>query len=192
MILHVEKTAIIVGKDYAFRERRITGSPFQRVRVLQHIRGNKWKTQWVEPNPGLTDYITSGQIIVIWQDHKAFLKDEANSIRLAEINKRDGFERDSPIIEAIEQVFDSMADDISCYRDTVSGTRDAFARIKTRAKYNEASEPYGAYADRNGTVYWPLQPGLELARKFCAAEPSTVLVVIEATEREWAALTRAA
>jgi hypothetical protein len=68
MILPVEKTAIIVGKDYAFRERRITGSPFQRVRVLQHIRGNKWKAQWVEPNPGLTDYVTSGQIIVIWQD----------------------------------------------------------------------------------------------------------------------------
>lgn len=182
----MEKTAIIVGKEYAFRERRIIGSPFQRVRVLQHIRGSKWKAQWIQPDPGLTDYIESGQIIVLWQDRKALLKDETNSIRLVEINKGDGFEPDSPIIEAIEQVFESMGDDISCYRDTVSGTRDAFARIKTRAKYNDAPEPHGAYADRNGTVYWPLQPGLELARKFCAAEPSTVLVGIEATEREWA------
>jgi hypothetical protein len=95
MILAVEKTAIIVGKEYAFRERRIIGSPFQRVRVLQHIRGNEWKAQ-VEPNPGLTDYVESGQIIILWQDHKSFLK-ETNSIRLAEINKRDGFEPDPPV-----------------------------------------------------------------------------------------------
>jgi hypothetical protein len=47
----VEKTAIVVGKEYAARERRIVGSPLQRVRILQHIRGNKWKAQWVEPNP---------------------------------------------------------------------------------------------------------------------------------------------
>jgi hypothetical protein len=114
------KTAIIVGREYAVRERRIVGLPFQRVRVLQHIRGNKWKAEWLEPNPGLKDYIESGQIIVLWQDHKAFLNGESNSIRLAEINKRDGFEPNSPIIEAIEQVFESMGDDIRCTRGWLS------------------------------------------------------------------------
>jgi hypothetical protein len=130
--------------------------------------------------------VESGQIVVLWRDHKAFLKDEANSIRLSEINKRDGFEPDLPIVEAVQQVFESMGDDIRGYRDTVSGTRDAFSRSKSRAKYDDAPEPHGAYTDRHGTVYWPFQLGLELARKFCAAEPSTVLVGIEATEREWA------
>jgi hypothetical protein len=160
--------------------------PLQRVRVLQHIRANKWKAQWLEPNPGMTDYVESGQIVVLSRDHKAFLRDEANSTRLPEINKREGVEPDLPIVEAVQQVFESMGDDIRGYRDTVSGTRDAFSRIKSRAKYDDAPEPHGAYTDRHGTVYWPFQSGLELARKFCAAEPSTVLVGIEEVEREWA------
>ena len=33
---------------------------------------------------------------------------------------------------------------------------------------------------------WPFSAALDLAQKFCAAEPSTVLVDVEATEREGA------
>jgi hypothetical protein len=40
MILAVEKTAIIVGKEYAFRERRIIGSPFQRVQKRESLAGD--------------------------------------------------------------------------------------------------------------------------------------------------------
>ena len=43
-----------------------------------------------------------------------------------------------------------------------------------------------AYFDRAKTLHVPLQEALELAQKFCAAEPATVLTKIEAAEREWA------
>jgi hypothetical protein len=89
----MDKSSIVVGMEYAIREQRVAGSPFQRVKVIEHIRHNKWKAKWIDPNPGLVDYVESAQIIVLWRDHKAFLMDEENSARLDEQNKREGFER---------------------------------------------------------------------------------------------------
>ena len=43
------------GAEYAFREKRGPGSPLQRVTVIEHILGNKWKAEWIEPNAGLVD-----------------------------------------------------------------------------------------------------------------------------------------
>lgn len=39
--------------------------------------------------------------------------------------------------------------------------------------------------DRTGITHLPFDEAFELARRFCAAEPATVLVGIEATERDW-------
>ncbi len=72
----VNKDGIKPGSEYAFREKRISGASLQCIRILQHIRHNKWKAEWVEPNSGLTDYVESSQIIVPWKEHKAFLRDE--------------------------------------------------------------------------------------------------------------------
>lgn len=88
----MEKVKIIVGDEYAFREFRGTKSPFQRIKVLQHLRHNKWKAQWIDPNPGLIDYVESAQIIVPWKERKAFLRDEENAASLIERNKADGFQ----------------------------------------------------------------------------------------------------
>lgn len=88
------KSQIKAGTEYAFREKRAPGTPFQRVRILEHIRGNRWKAEWIEPNPGLVHYVESGQLTVPWKEHKAFLKDESNAERLREHNGRQGFERD--------------------------------------------------------------------------------------------------
>src|SRR6266446_7468474 len=70
----VLKVDITPGLEYAFRERRATGVPFQRVRILEHIRGNKWRVEWIDPNPGLVHYVESSQLIVAWKEHKAFLR----------------------------------------------------------------------------------------------------------------------
>jgi len=42
-----------------------------------------------------------------------------------------------------------------------------------------------AYTSRQGTLHLPFGYALELARQFCTAEPSTVLVGVQTTEREW-------
>lgn len=182
----MDKSNIIAGGEYGIREKRTSGTPLERVRVLQHIRRNKWKAKWIEPNPGLIDYVESAQIVVPWKEHKAFLKDEENAQRLADQNQRDGYKEGSPIALAVEQVFESVGESLDCQRGVISGTTDAFDRIRTRAKVPNVSEPAGSYQDRLRTTHWPFRAGLELARAFCAAEPSTVLVGIEATERQWA------
>jgi hypothetical protein len=183
----MEKVNIVPGVEYAIRERHIAGLPFQRVRVLQHIHRNKWKAKWIEPNAGLVDYVESAQIIVPWKEHKAFLRDEDNAARMAERNEREGYEPDSPLSEAIEQVFEAVADGVGCRRGVLLGDPEALRRIRSRAKDVDPPEPVGAYTDRLGRVHWPFAAGLELARRFCAVEPATVLVSIEATEREWSA-----
>jgi len=41
------------------------------------------------------------------------------------------------------------------------------------------------YTDRRGNLRLPFDIALELAQKFCEAEPSAVLVRVETTERKW-------
>ncbi len=92
------KCEIKLGTEYALREKRTLGTPFQRVRIIEHVRGNKWKAKWIDPNSGLVDYVESGQLIVPWKEHKAFLKDEENAERLWQHNsKGQGFRENSPI-----------------------------------------------------------------------------------------------
>ena len=181
----MQKSEIIVGDEYAIRERRIAGSSFQRVKIVEHIRRDKWKAKWIDPNPGLVDYVESAQIIILWKDQKAFLRDEENAARLAERSVREGFKAGSPIAEAMQQVFESMGEHIVCYGHRTSGDPEAFSRLRMRANDSDSSDSPGGYTDRLGKLHWSFQAALDLARKFCAAEPSTVLVDIEATEREW-------
>ncbi|MGA2946804.1 MAG: hypothetical protein WA350_08495 [Candidatus Sulfotelmatobacter sp.] len=54
------KSEINPRMDYALREKSAPDAPLQRVRIIEHIRGNKWKAEWVDPNPGLIDYVESG------------------------------------------------------------------------------------------------------------------------------------
>jgi hypothetical protein len=46
------KSGIKVGAEYAMREKRGRGVPLQRVRILEHARGNKWKAEWIARIPG--------------------------------------------------------------------------------------------------------------------------------------------
>jgi len=48
----------------------------ERVRVIEHVRRNKWKVQWIDPNPGLVDYVETKQLMVQWKDRKAFLQED--------------------------------------------------------------------------------------------------------------------
>jgi hypothetical protein len=172
--------------EYALREKRAPGTPFQRVRVIEHIRRNKWKVEWIDPNPGLFDYVESGQLIVLWKDRKVFLQEEANAERLRDHNERHGYENDdTPVASAIQQVFESVADGMSFYRGSLTASREAMERFRARAGIGDVPESSAAYVDRQGMLHLPFEVALDLGRKFCAAEPSTVLVGVETTEREW-------
>lgn len=160
--------------------------PLQRVRIIEHVRGNKWKAEWIEPNPGLKDYVESGQLICVWKEHKAFLKEESEAERLRQHNREQGYDPESPLTKAVEQVFESVGDDLQFYRGVLSGSPEALERIKTRANATVLPNSPAMYTDRSGKIHYPFDYALELARRFSAAEPATVLVGVESTEREWA------
>jgi hypothetical protein len=180
------KFEIKPGTEYAVREKRMRGNTFQRVRIIEHIRGNKWKAKWIDPNPGLIDYIESGKLIVPWKEHKAFLEEETNEDRLREHNVRHGYSRkNSPLITALEQVFDSVGDGIVFRDGSVIGPTEAIERLRSRAKIRIPKESLVTYVDRQGEIHLPFDEAFELGRKFCSAESSTVLVEVEAFERDW-------
>lgn len=181
----MQKSEIKPKVEYAFREKRVPGIAFQRVRIIEHIRGNKWKAEWIEPNPGLVHYVESGQLIVPWKNHKAFLKDERNAEQLHEHNKRHGYQRESPVAEAVEEVLASVGERVDFLHGVLSGPPEAIERVKARAKMEPQTHSLGAYTDRFGMLHLPFDECLELARRFSAAEPSTVLVRVETTERQW-------
>src|SRR5882672_9400099 len=106
----VLKADITPGLEYAFREKRATGVPFQRVQILEHLRGNKWKAEWIDPNPGLVHYVESAQLIVAWKEHKAFLREEGDASRRMEHNARSGYQCDSALANALSEVFESVGD----------------------------------------------------------------------------------
>jgi hypothetical protein len=105
------------------------------VRILQHVRGKKWKAEWIEPNPGLIDYVESQNLIVSWKGRKAFLRDEERLHQFQEENKRQGYEEDSPLDNVLSQVFDSVGDhQLSFYRGMLSAEPSALERLKQRAR----------------------------------------------------------
>jgi hypothetical protein len=180
----MQKAEIKIGVEYALREGR-EGS-LQRIRILQHVRGKKWKAKWIEPNPGLVDYVESQNLVIRWKDHKAFLRDEEHERQLRAYNERQGYKPSSPLENVLGQVCEAVGEpQLSGYGGAITGPVDALERFKARARMDPAkSYPY-AYVDRHGIIHIPFDGALDIAKAFSAAEPSTVLVPIEATEREW-------
>lgn len=83
----MEKAGIEIGEEYGLREPRQPGAPLQRVRILEHVRGKKWRAEWIEPNPCLKDYVESQHLVVRWKDRKACLRDEENERRLRDTRR---------------------------------------------------------------------------------------------------------
>jgi hypothetical protein len=180
------KSEINPRTDYALREKSTPDAPPQRIRIIEHIRGNKWKAEWLDPNPGLIDYVESGHLMCRWKDHKAFLREEAEANRLRTHNREIGYEPESPLTNAVYQVFECVGDDVDFDKGILSVTAEALERVKQRAGMPSMPNSPFAYTSRSGKMHFPFDYALELARKFCSSEPSTVLVGVETTEREWA------
>ncbi len=163
--LHVAvwKAGIKVGEDYALREGRDRGAPLQHVRILQHVRGNKWKAQWIEPNPGLVDYIESRSLVVRWKDRKAFLADEEREQSLREHNERQGGRDDSPVATALTSVFEAASDGLTFHKGVLPGDRrrrlallqDQLDRVglEVRRKPPPLSSLHGHILPRSGGVH---------------------------------------
>lgn len=182
----MQKSEIRPGEEYLLRESRRPDVEVHRVRILEHVRGNKWKAEWIEPNAGLIDYVESKSLLVRWKQRNAFLRDEQRWRTLREHNERHGYKEGSPPTTALEEIFESAGEqELTFYRGTLEGSPKALDRVKKRAGTDPMERSLLTYVDRHGRIHAPFDEALGLAQAFCAAEPSTVLVGVEATERKW-------
>ena len=58
----MDKNNIEPGKHYAIREH--PNDDLQHVKIVESVRSRKWRAEWIDPNPGLIDYVASRHIIV--------------------------------------------------------------------------------------------------------------------------------
>ncbi len=121
----MQRADIIVGEEYGLRENRQLDAPLQRVRIVQHVRGQKWRAEWVEPNPGLLDYVDGRTLLVRWRDSDAFLADERAELRLRKDNDANAYDEESPVAGALCAVFEATGDRAWFNRGDLSGPPDA-------------------------------------------------------------------
>jgi hypothetical protein len=130
-------------------------------------------------------YVHSGALLAPWKERKAFLKEEQDAQRLREHNARQHWSVDSPMDLALHSVFDCVGDqDVSYYRGVLRGSQEGLERLKRRAGMDPATRSSASYVDRQGGVHLPFDEAIEVARRFCGAEPATVLLDVEVTERK--------
>ena len=67
---------IIPGEEYGLREPPRPGIDLQHVRVVERVRPGRWRVEWIDPNPGLVDFVKSSNLIIPWKDRNRFLRDE--------------------------------------------------------------------------------------------------------------------
>jgi hypothetical protein len=181
----MDKSKIVPGREYAIRERPHTD--LQHIKVVEAVRSGKWRVEWIEPNPGLIDYVRSRDIVVEWSQRRALLKDEAKARHLAETIALSGYPGpDHPLDTAVSIVIDATGEpSVYAHKGVLHFERDALERIAARAAVEVPAHPAG-YRDRHGQERLPWTCALELAEAFARSEPSTVLDPIEAEEREMA------
>jgi hypothetical protein len=173
------------GKLYAVREPPRPDVSFQRVKVLEHARKDKWKVEFLdEPNPGLVDYVRSKNIICRWGERKAVERDEKRADALDQASRQDWLGDDHPVSRAVDLVLESTGEDMWAHKGVLSGRPDAIQRLADRASIEIPDPRYVSYTDRRGEQHFPWSSGLALAKAFAAAEPATVLLRVEQDERE--------
>lgn len=180
----MQKADIHPGQDYALREPG--ADEVQRVRVIEHVRRDKWRVEWVEPNPGLVDFVRSNHLLIAWGQRQAFLRDERHAAELARVNERDFPGDRHPVAAATEEVLNCAGETthFGLYKGVLRYLPDRLERVAARAGIDPPTHPAG-YEDREGTHHLPFSSALALAQAFAAAEPQTVLDSVDAEERRW-------
>lgn len=182
----MQKSDIEAGKEYVFKEDKRSDAPIQHIKIIEHIRGKKWKAEWIEPNPGLIDYVESQQLIVRWRDRKAFFRDMDKARKLQANNDENKYKEETPFTNVLYQIFESLGErELIFYKGVLSGRPEAVDRIKKRANYCPEQDSEIAYIDRFGEMHIPYAEALELSKAICISEPNTVLMNVESIEREW-------
>lgn len=179
----MEKKEIIAGQEYGISEPLRVGGELQHVRVLENVRGTRWKVEWIEPNPGLTDYVASKNIVVKWSERRALLRDEERGAELQRVSAMTFPGSESPLASAIDDVLTATGEPtLHVWRGIFEFDSAGLERVCARAGI-AMPEHRAGYVDRFGQSRLPFESAIAVARAFAAAEPTTVLDYIDIEER---------
>lgn len=183
----MEQREIEIGRLYAVREPPRTGGEMQKVKVLERVRSGRWKVEWIDPNPGLVDYVKSANIICRWADHRAVVRDEERYERLRGISDPMWPGEEHPLTEAVGEVLASTGEDIYTVHGVLMAPPDVIERVCARSGVDPDALPdhHFSFVDRAGTQHLSFGAALHLAKAFAAAEPDIVLLHLDTSERKY-------
>lgn len=178
--------ALVIGRRYAYREKRTTASPLLKVKLVDKVgRKGKVKIRFEDgPHPGLEEYASTRQLLVPWGERRALMRDEERAARL-EHHVRGGADR--ALIEAANAVLASTGEPGAGVGGPITALEEAeLQRILDRGglKTEPAEIHPLAYRDRHGDIHLPLDAVVAVARAFAAAEPETVVRYVDDEEEE--------
>lgn len=186
----MDQRDIEVGLLYAVREPPRPGVEMQKVKVLERVRSGRWKVEWVDPNPGLVDYVRSANIICRWADRRPLIRDEESYEHLRAASDAVWPGDDHPLRHAVDEVLESTGEpSIGLVHGLLAESPEVIDRMCARAGIEAADLPdhHLAFVDRQGKLHLSFGAALHLAKAFAAAEPSTVLLHVDTAERQYVA-----
>lgn len=177
---------MVIGRSYAYREKRGAGAPMLKVKLLEKVgRKGKIKIRFEDgPHPGLEEYVSTRQVVCSWGERTAVIRDEQ---RDAQLEQYAADLRDKALSEAASAVLYSTGEPGAYVGDTVTAlSEDEFQRILDRAGIETPPTDVHplAYRDRYGQVNLPLDAMVAVAKAFAAAEPQTVVEYLDDREEE--------
>jgi hypothetical protein len=137
-------------------------------------------------HPGLEEYVASRQIVCIWGQRSAVLRDEDRGARLGDYVRQSGI-GERALVEATTAVLASSGEPGAAAEAITALDERELQRILDRAGI--ATDPADlhamAYRDRYGMIHMPLEAAIGVAKAFAAAEPQTVTMYLDDQEQEY-------
>jgi hypothetical protein len=164
----VEKADIGPSRRYGYRSRRT--EPLQRVKVLEAVRGGRWKVEFLdEPHPGLVDYVRSRELVCRWSDRKTVLRDERwmDALR-AEVERE--WPGDGPYDTAVMHALAATGERAGTQRGVLSDSPDVIQRLWQGV---QLPPPTGApsLVDRHGVMHVGWSDVVAMVHEFASNEP---------------------
>lgn len=181
----MELREIKIGVEYAIREPPRPGVPLQRVRVIEAVRSGKWRVEWIDPNPGLVDFVKSKNVIVEWSEQEAFLRDENAISQPVTQSAGDLHGLGHPVAQAVNLVLQSTGERL-CTGEHGSSPPEAetLDRLAKHSNLNAEHLP-SRFEDRWGRWMFSFHDAAALAKAFAASEPHAVGLRVDVEERRY-------
>jgi hypothetical protein len=175
----MQSVDIVPGKAHALRPPAAPEASLVKVQVLLPPRRGKVRIRYLTGvEEGLEEWVPTRQLTCLWEERKAFLRDEGREAALRKVSEeaRDPVEED-----AISNVLTATGEETGFQRSWTLPVAKA-ERLWRRAGLTgePTREPY-AYVDRHGLLHLPYLAALKFAKAFAAAEPEPC----DTYMREW-------